>query len=183
VLGGLDLRGDGFADFITAKLLLEMSNKLKFVEEGNEEFFTALIKNHRCWDNLNFWEKYFRELVPVAFVTAYGDGEGGTYSSEAINWLTKKIVAFAHSMAGWGHLTADQIVACTLGATETLATQELNFGPEKDELITKVQHSLARQPPVIRSAKKLPETPRSIKREEPAPIARNHSRKGTMTKK
>lgn len=55
------------ADYVTAKLLLQMSNKIKYLEDGQEEFFTSLIRSHRCWDNLDFWEKFFSGTFPFFF--------------------------------------------------------------------------------------------------------------------
>jgi len=152
VLGGLNLarmkeEGEGMADYVTAKLLLQMSNKIKYLEDGQEEFFTSLIRSHRCWDNLDFWEKFFSETVPVQFVASFPDQESGAYTNEAINWLVKQVVNFAYSMAGWGHLTEDQITKCTLHATETRLIQELGLDVERTELVTKIQHTLSRQPP------------------------------------
>lgn len=38
-------------------------------------------------------------------------------------------------MAGWGHLTEDQITKCTLHATETRLIQELGLDVERTELV------------------------------------------------
>lgn len=158
VLGGLDLKTGGTADFFTAKMLLECAGKL-ITADG--QTLTDYVKSHKCWGVLSFWSEIFTGTIPLAFVEAFPDGnqyDGDYYSAEAQQWMINEITLFGKNMLGWGHMGYEQISAFTQNVC-TNPIFEINLNQQDLNIILKKLESEDR---IMRENQAVPSTPKAL---------------------
>jgi len=106
-LQALDLQNG--ADYISAKMVLEMSGSIYRKYSADEEdkkevkdYMEQRIKEHVIWQSLWFWEEYFWDTIAVNFRNFLGEGSGGDeeYSRKEKDYLKKQLTKFSKKMSG-----------------------------------------------------------------------------------
>eukprot|EP01125_Pyxidicula_operculata_P016913 TRINITY_DN5869_c0_g2_i1.p2 TRINITY_DN5869_c0_g2~~TRINITY_DN5869_c0_g2_i1.p2 ORF type:complete len:765 (-),score=298.59 TRINITY_DN5869_c0_g2_i1:183-2477(-) len=130
----LDLQNG--ADYISGKIIQELSRKLYYILATTEEtgkivskpvFLEENIKEHVIWQSLFFWEEYFFDSIAHSFQKNFGDNDekqSSEYNQKEKEFFKESLKKFAKKMQGWGKLPNESIeffvgnIADTIGMDE-----------------------------------------------------------------
>eukprot|EP01121_Diplochlamys_sp_Union-15-3_P014680 TRINITY_DN4715_c0_g1_i1.p1 TRINITY_DN4715_c0_g1~~TRINITY_DN4715_c0_g1_i1.p1 ORF type:complete len:104 (+),score=20.91 TRINITY_DN4715_c0_g1_i1:104-415(+) len=82
------------------------------MKDGEPQLMNELIRHHWKWQNLHFWQHYFREKV----VQELGVKKKEDLTDEQKQSVASLLQHFAHNMEGWANFTTETIqhFACNI---------------------------------------------------------------------
>ncbi len=105
-LTGMQL--DGQIDYIAMTFLLGVSRSIYTTGSRSqmEEYICDHLRDHSVWNDVNFWDQHFFDVVGKAFKKKFANKSlsealSGGWTEEHLKFLAQFTASFAHEMTRW----------------------------------------------------------------------------------
>jgi len=118
------------ADYISCKVLLQISRVVYHEVENGKETMERLLQSH-YFQNVEFWEEYFWDVISNKYQKKFGD-ISEDYSKKEKEWLLKKMASFLTVLQDRG-LPKDTLADLTKKLTDTIQADSDKLQSRKSE--------------------------------------------------